>query len=51
MAREVIAAATDARPKLRYPVGREARRVGTARRYAPASFFDKQVRKINKLPA
>jgi hypothetical protein len=49
--RRLAAAATDERPKLRYPAGKAARRVGKARRYAPATVFDKQIRKLNNLPA
>src|SRR5881275_1464735 len=33
----IVAAATDARPKLRYPAGTLARRVSTLRRYAPSA--------------
>jgi NAD(P)-dependent dehydrogenase (short-subunit alcohol dehydrogenase family) len=47
----IVAAATDSRPKLRYPAGKLARRVSKARRYVPSSAFDKQIRKINKLAA
>jgi predicted kinase len=47
--RAVVAAATDKRPKLRYPAGSLARRVSKARRYVPAAIFDKQIRKINQL--
>jgi NAD(P)-dependent dehydrogenase (short-subunit alcohol dehydrogenase family) len=49
--RAVVAAATDKRPKLRYPAGALARRVSTARRYVPAAVFDKQIRKLNRLAA
>jgi hypothetical protein len=45
----VVAAATDSRPKLRYPAGPVARRVSKLRRLAPATLFDKQIRKINQL--
>src|SRR2546421_4169946 len=45
----VVAAATDTRPKLRYPAGSLARRVTKLRRYAPSTVFDKQIRKINQL--
>src|SRR5881394_1634314 len=45
----IVAAATDARPKLRYPAGPLARRVSKLRRYAPSTMFDKQIRKINQL--
>jgi NAD(P)-dependent dehydrogenase (short-subunit alcohol dehydrogenase family) len=47
----IVAAATDEHPKLRYPAGKTARRVSKARRYAPATVFDKQIRKLNQLPA
>src|SRR5213082_1404489 len=47
----IVAAATDERPKLRYPAGKSARRVSKARRYAPTTVFDKQIRKLNQLPA
>jgi NAD(P)-dependent dehydrogenase (short-subunit alcohol dehydrogenase family) len=49
--RAVVAAATDKRPKLRYPTGTLARRVSKARRFAPAAMFDRQIRKLNQLPA
>jgi NAD(P)-dependent dehydrogenase (short-subunit alcohol dehydrogenase family) len=49
--RAVVAAATDKRPKLRYPAGALARRVSRARRYVPAAAFDKQIRKLNQLAA
>src|SRR5213082_3739823 len=49
--RAIVAAATDERPKLRYPAGKSARRVSKARRYAPTTVFDKQIRKLNQLPA
>lgn len=47
----IVAAATDARPKLRYPAGTLARRVSKLRRYVPSSMFDKQIRKLNQLAA
>jgi len=46
----IVTAATDRRPKLRYPAGKTARRVSYARRYAPSAIFDKQIRKLNQLP-
>src|SRR5947209_15452646 len=46
----IITAATDERPKLRYPAGKTARRVSKARRYAPTAVFDRQIRKLNQLP-
>ena len=45
----IVAAATDSRPKLRYPAGPLARRVSKLRRYAPTTVFDKQIRKVNQL--
>jgi len=51
VATAIVAAATDPRPKLRYPAGTTARRVSMLRRYAPAASFDKQIRKLNRLPA
>ena len=45
----IVAAATDSRPKLRYPAGPLARRVSKLRRFAPSTLFDKQIRKINQL--
>jgi NAD(P)-dependent dehydrogenase (short-subunit alcohol dehydrogenase family) len=47
----IVAAATDKRPKLRYPAGTLARRVSKLRRYAPSTLFDKQIRKLNQLAA
>ena len=49
VAKAIVAAATDARPKLRYTAGPMAGRVSTLRRLAPARAFDKQIRKINRL--
>jgi short-subunit dehydrogenase len=49
--RAIVAAATDKRPKLRYPAGSLARRVSKARRYVPAAVVDKQIRKLNQLAA
>jgi NAD(P)-dependent dehydrogenase (short-subunit alcohol dehydrogenase family) len=45
----IVAAATDRRPKLRYPAGTLARRVSRLRRYAPSAVFDRQIHKINQL--
>jgi short-subunit dehydrogenase len=47
----IVAAATNARPKLRYPAGTLARRVSKLRRYVPPAIFDKQIRKTNQLAA
>jgi NAD(P)-dependent dehydrogenase (short-subunit alcohol dehydrogenase family) len=49
VAKAIVAAATDSRPKLRYPAGPRARRVSKLRRYAPSTVFDRQIRKINQL--
>jgi len=51
MGETIVAAATDTRPKLRYPAGTLARRVSKLRRYAPSNLFDRQIRKINQLAA
>ena len=50
VAKTVVAAATDAKPKLRYAVGQSGR-VHTLRRFVPAGMFDRQIRKLNRLPA
>lgn len=50
VARSIVAAATDRKPKLRSPAGPMARRVSRARRLAPAGAFDRQIRKLNQLP-
>ncbi|WP_406335843.1 hypothetical protein [Streptomyces sp. NBC_00203] len=42
-------AATDSKPKLSYPVGSAAARVGGLRRSVPARTFDKSVRKLNRM--
>jgi NAD(P)-dependent dehydrogenase (short-subunit alcohol dehydrogenase family) len=49
VAKVIVAAATDAKPKLRYTAGPLAARVKTLRRIAPARAFDRQIRKINRL--
>lgn len=51
VAEVIVAAATDARPKLRYTAGPQAGRAGMLRRLAPERVFDQQIRKLNKLPA
>lgn len=51
VAAAIVAAATDSRPKLRYPASPMARRLAVLRRLVPAGAFDKQIRKFNKLPA
>lgn len=47
----IVAAATDPRPRLRYPAGALASRVSILRRYVPWRAFDKQIRKLNRLAA
>jgi short-subunit dehydrogenase len=49
IAKVVVAAATDRRPKLRYPAGSGAGRVSLLRRLVPARIFDMQIRKINRM--
>jgi short-subunit dehydrogenase len=49
VAKVIVAAATDPKPKLRYTAGPRAGRVSTLRRIAPARAFDKQIRKLNQL--
>ena len=47
----IVAAATDPKPKLRYTAGSLSGRVSAARRFAPGRVFDRQIRKLNRLPA
>lgn len=49
VARAVVRAATDAKPRLRYPAGPLAKRVSLLRRLAPRRAFDGQIRKLNRL--
>jgi hypothetical protein len=49
VAKVIVAAATDPKPKLRYTAGPDAGRVSALRRIAPARTFDKQIRKLNRL--
>ena len=51
VARAIVAAATDAKPKLRYTAGPTAGRVSALRRFVPTRVFDRQIRKLNRLPA
>ena len=51
VAKTIVAAATDSKPKLRYTAGSTARRVSALRRFVPAWAFDRQIRKLNRLPA
>jgi NAD(P)-dependent dehydrogenase (short-subunit alcohol dehydrogenase family) len=49
VAKVIVTAATDPKPKLRYTAGPAAGRVATLRRIIPARAFDKQIRKLNRL--
>jgi hypothetical protein len=49
VAKVIVAAATDYKPKVRYTAGRQARLVSAAHRILPAGVFDGQIRKTNKL--
>ncbi|WP_338492463.1 oxidoreductase [Streptomyces sp. SJL17-4] len=49
VAKAIVAAATDPKPKLRYTAGPVAGRARMLRRMAPAGVFDKQIRKLNRL--
>ncbi|WP_395364429.1 oxidoreductase [Streptomyces sp. YH02] len=49
VAKAIVAAATDPKPKLRYTAGPVAGRARMLRRMAPAAVFDKQIRKLNRL--
>ena len=49
VAKVIVAAATDAKPKVRYTAGSLAGRVSVLRRLVPARAFDKQIRKLNRL--
>ncbi|MDT0346002.1 oxidoreductase [Streptomyces litchfieldiae] len=51
VARQIVAAATDSKPKLRYAAGARTGRVHTMRRIVPSRMFDQQLRKLNRLPA
>jgi NAD(P)-dependent dehydrogenase (short-subunit alcohol dehydrogenase family) len=51
VAKAIVAAATDARPNSRYAGGSLTGRVHMLRRFAPARMFDRQIRKLNRLPA
>jgi len=49
VAKVIVAAATDTKPRVRYPAGALAARVSTLRRLVPWRAFDKQIRKLNRL--
>ena len=49
VAKVIVAAATDPKPRVRYTAGSLAGRVSMLRRLVPARAFDKQIRKLNRL--
>lgn len=49
VAKVIVAAATDSKPKVRYTAGSMAGRVSLLRRFVPSSAFDRQIRKLNRL--
>ncbi|MFJ8661894.1 oxidoreductase [Streptomyces sp. NPDC093795] len=49
VAKAIVAAATDPKPKLRYTAGPVAGRARMLRHMAPAGVFDQQIRKLNRL--
>jgi short-subunit dehydrogenase len=49
VAKVVVAAATDPKPKLRYTAGSMAARVSLLRKFTPGRIFDQQIRKLNQL--
>jgi NAD(P)-dependent dehydrogenase (short-subunit alcohol dehydrogenase family) len=50
VARSIVTAATDSKPKLRYAAGSRSASVATMRRLVPARMFDRQLHKLNRLP-
>jgi short-subunit dehydrogenase len=51
VAKVIVAAATDPKPKLRYTAGSTAGRASFLRRIVPARMFDWQIRRFNRLAA
>jgi len=51
VAEAVLLAATDARPRRRYPAGKMARQISVLRRFVPSNAFDKSLRKQMRLPS
>jgi len=51
VAKVIVAAATDANPRVRYTAGSVSGRVSTLRRPVPWQAFDTQIHKLNQLPA
>jgi NAD(P)-dependent dehydrogenase (short-subunit alcohol dehydrogenase family) len=50
VAATIVRAATDAKPKLRYPAGRQAKQLTLLRRIVPTRTFDRQIHKFNRQP-
>jgi len=51
VANAIVAAATDPKPKVRSTAGSTAGRVSALRRFVPTRVFDREIRKLNRLPA
>ena len=51
VAATIVRAATDAKPKLRYPAGTQARQLTMLRRIVPTRTFDGQIHKFNRQPS
>jgi NAD(P)-dependent dehydrogenase (short-subunit alcohol dehydrogenase family) len=51
VAEVIVKAAREPKPKLRYTAGRLAGGASVLSRFVPASAFDRQIRKMNELPA
>jgi NAD(P)-dependent dehydrogenase (short-subunit alcohol dehydrogenase family) len=51
VAEAVLQAATDTRPRRRYPAGKMARQISVLRRFVPSNAFDKSLRKQMRLPS
>jgi len=51
VAKVIVAAATDRRPKLRRTAGATARTISAVHRLAPARTFDRVIRKFNRMPS
>ncbi|MDQ0635135.1 short-subunit dehydrogenase [Arthrobacter pascens] len=51
VAKAIVAAATDENPKVRYSGSLRSAGLSAMRRFVPVRMFDRQLRKLNKLPA
>jgi short-subunit dehydrogenase len=51
VAKAIVAAATDGNPKVRYSGSSRSASLSVMRRFVPVRMFDRQLRKLNKLPA